>query len=336
MLTIGLSSCPQPLLTWHSKNAFNSLTHHASSPIFASSSNVIQLWDLSRGQSSSSSSSASSALQTLRWGSTSSATFESINVCKFNQSEPELLLAAGSDRSINLYDTRSGGAIGGLTMKMRANDLSWNPIEPTTFAVASEDQNMYTFDIRNLKSSTQIYKDHVSAVMSCQYSPTGQEIVSGGYDRTVRIWSVNRGNHSREVYHAARMQRVFATKWTLDSRFIVSGSDDGNLRIWKSQASDKLGILSSKELKAREYRNALKKKYGADAGPAGKGIGEVGKIAKQRHIPKAIKSAQSLKHTMLGAEKVKEERRRKHTKKGNVKPVADRKAAILKRRDGEE
>lgn len=218
-------------------------------------------------------------------------------------------------------------------MKMRANDLSWNPIEPTTFACASEDQNLYTFDIRNLKSATQIYKDHVSAVMSCSYSPTGQEIVSGGYDRTIRIWAVNRGNHSREVYHAARMQRIFSTKYTLDARFIISGSDDGNVRIWKSNASDKLGILSSKELKAREYRNALKKKYGADAGPAGKGIGEVGKIAKQRRIPKAIKAAQGLKNTMLAAEKTKEDRRRKHTKKGNAKPVAERKAAILQRRD---
>ena len=94
-----------------------------------------------------------------------------------------------------------------------------------------------------------------------------------------------------------------------------------------------MGILSSKELKAREYRNALKKKYGADAGPAGKGIGEVGQIAKQRHIPKAIKSAQGLKNTMVAAQKTKEDRRRKHTKRGNVKPVAERKAAILQRRE---
>lgn len=241
-----------------------------------------------------------------------------------------MLVAAGSDRDINLYDTRTGGAVGGMTMKMRANDLSWNPIEPTVFTLASEDQNLYTFDVRNLSSSVQIYKDHVSAVMSCSYSPTGQEIVSGGYDRTVRIWSVGKGNHSREVYHAARMQRVFAARWTLDARFILTGSDDGNVRIWKARASEKLGILSSKELQAREYRDALKNKWGGTSTtPSGSGVGEITKIAKQRSVPKAIKSAQKLKRTMLEAQRVKEERRRKHTKKGQSKPKPARKEAIV-------
>ncbi|PWN20813.1 WD40 repeat-like protein [Microstroma glucosiphilum] len=327
----------EPLLTWHSKTSFNSLTHHASSPIFASSSNVIQLWDLSRGQSSSSSSSTSAALQTLKWGSTTSDEAEAINVVKYNQSEPELLLASGSSRSLNLYDTRSSSAIGGVKMKMRSNDLAWNPIEPTVFAVASEDQNIYTFDMRNLSSATQIYKDHVSAVMSVSYSPTGQELVSGGYDRTVRLWNVGRGNHSRDVYHAARMQRVFSTKFTLDARFVLTGSDDGNLRLWKSRASEKLGILSGKELKANEYRQALKKKYGGE-GPGssrngGAGIGDIGKISRQRRVPKAIRSAQTLKREMLEAERVKEDRRRKHTRKGLEKPKAARKDMILGKRE---
>lgn len=324
----------EPLLTWHSKTAFNSLSHHATSPLFASSSNVIQLWDLSRGQSSSSSSSASAALQTLRWGSTISDESESINVVKFNQSERELLVAAGSDRGVNLYDTRSGGAVGGLKMKMRANDVCWNPLEPTVFSLASEDHNLYTFDIRNLKTATQIYKDHVSAVMSCSYSPTGQELVSGGYDRTVRIWNVGRGNHSREVYHGQRMQRVFATRWTLDARFVLTGSDDGNVRIWKANASDKLGVLSSKELKARDQRNALKKKWGGEGPGSGhRGVGDIGRIANQRRVPKNIKTAQNLKRTMLEAQRVKEERRRKHTRKGQSKPTAARKEAILGRRE---
>ena len=29
---------------------------------------------------------------------------------------------------------------------MRANDIAWNPTEPTVFAVASEDHNVYTFE----------------------------------------------------------------------------------------------------------------------------------------------------------------------------------------------
>lgn len=215
-------------------------------------------------------------------------------------------------------------------MNMRSNDVAWNPIEPSVFTLASEDQNLYTFDIRNLKTSTQIYKDHVSAVMSVAYSPTGQDLVSGSYDRTIRLWSVGKGNRSRDVYHTSRMQRVFSTAWTMDARFVLSGSDDGNGRLWKSQASDKLGVLSTKELKAAEYREALKKKWGGTSTTAaGAGVGEITRIAKQRRVPKAIKGAQQLKRTMLEAQRVKGERRRKHTREGQSKPKSARKQAIL-------
>lgn len=89
---------------------------------------------------------------------------------------------------------------------MRMNSLAWSPTFPTTVLLASEDHNLYTFDVRSLTNATQIYKAHVSAVMSCDWSPTGTEFVSGGWDRTVRIWREGVGVRP-EVYHAKRMQR---------------------------------------------------------------------------------------------------------------------------------
>lgn len=330
----------EPLQIWHCKTAINSLSHHASSPIFASASSSVQTWDITRGGNSTSSSS-SGALRDMTWGA------ESINVVRFNQSEKDVLAGAGSDRGVVLYDLRSGkpltkmvmkvcvfdsfdlsnvgGLLTGLHNQMRANDIAWSPIEPTVFAVASEDHNMYTFDMRNLNDARQIYKDHVSAVMSVDWSPTGQDLVTGSYDRTVRLWSNNRGNHSRDVYHTSRMQRVFTTLYTLDARYVVSGSDDGNVRLWKSRASEKLGIQAGKERAQREYRQQLVKRWS--------NVGDVAKINKQRRVPKAIKTAQKLKRTMLEAERVKEERRRKHTKAGESKPKAARKDAVLAQKE---
>lgn len=42
--------------------------------------------------------------------------------------------------------------------------------------------------------------------MSCDWSPTGREFVSGSYDRTVRLWEQGEGK-SRDTYHSKRMQR---------------------------------------------------------------------------------------------------------------------------------
>lgn len=123
---------------------------------------------------------------------------------------------------------------------MKANSLAWCPTLPTVLLLASEDHNLYTFDVRNLSSPTQIYKDHVAAVMGCDWSkffppslhsffsllsfgltrrssfvvrrfvsrsgPTGEEFVSGSWDRTIRIWNRTEGK-SRDVYHTKRMQR---------------------------------------------------------------------------------------------------------------------------------
>lgn len=191
---------------------------------------------------------------------------------------------------------------------------------PTSVLLSSEDHNLYTFDIRHLQTPNQIYKAHVAAVMSCDWSPTGKEFVSGGWDRTVRIWKEGQG-HSPEVYHTKRMQRVSSSLFTADARFVLSGSDDGNVRVWKANASEKLGIITARERAAIEYRSSLVARWKMD--------NQVGRLTRKRHVPKAVHQANKLKRTMLDARKVKEERRRRHTREGENKPKAERKKTVL-------
>lgn len=49
---------------------------------------------------------------------------------------------------------------------------------------------------------------------------------------------------SRDVYHTKRMQRLTCVKWSLDDKYIISGSDEMNIRLWKARASEKLGVVS--------------------------------------------------------------------------------------------
>lgn len=79
-------------------------------------------------------------------------------------------------------------------------------------------------------------------MMDVDFAPTGREFVAGSYDRSVRIFAYN-GGHSREVYTAKRMQRVFAARFTGDATYVVTGSDDFNLRIWKVHAPPVLCTL---------------------------------------------------------------------------------------------
>lgn len=40
------------------------------------------------------------------------------------------------------------------------------------------------------------------------------------------------------------MQHVICVKWSADSKYVLSGSDEMNIRLWKANASEKLGVVS--------------------------------------------------------------------------------------------
>jgi len=65
---------------------------------------------------------------------------------------------------------------------------------------------------------------------------------------------------------------VTSTVFTADARFAVSGSDDGNVRIWKAKAHEKLGVITARERAAIEYRESLKERWKYDH--------EVGRISR--------------------------------------------------------
>lgn len=97
--------------------------------------------------------------------------------------------------------------------------------------------------MRNMARSINVLKDHVSAVLDLEYSPTGEEIVTGGYDKTLRIFKAREG-HSRDVYHTKRMQKIWCVRYTMDGSRVLSASDDGNIRVWKNNSHDKLATVS--------------------------------------------------------------------------------------------
>ncbi|KAF8743550.1 hypothetical protein AX14_002104 [Amanita brunnescens Koide BX004] len=303
---VGSNSAETPLSIFPGKFAFNSIDHHVSDPLFATSSSLVQIWDETK----------SAPISDLTFPTST----ETITSVRFNLSEPSVLASIGSDRTFTLYDIRTGKAERRVIMQMRSNALSWSPTFPTTILLASEDHNLYTFDVRHLGTPSQVYKAHVAAVMSCDWSPTGLEFVSGGWDRTVRIWKEGQG-HSPEVYHTKRMQRVSSSVFSADARFVITGSDDGNVRIWKAKAHDKLGVITARERAAMEYRESLKQRWKSDA--------EVSKVSRVRHLPKSVYKAEKLKHTMLEARRVKEERRRKHTRAGESNPKPERKKVVI-------
>lgn len=77
---------------------------------------------------------------------------------RFNPVERSLLACLSNDRSVTLYDVSTGSAMQKVTLQTRQNALCWNPMEPFHFTTASEDHDLYTFDMRRLDHAICVHK----------------------------------------------------------------------------------------------------------------------------------------------------------------------------------
>ncbi|KAJ8125966.1 hypothetical protein O1611_g7671 [Lasiodiplodia mahajangana] len=200
------------------------------------------------------------------------------------------------------------------------NSVAFNQSETSVLASCSGDRNIIL--MRAVQRALNIYKGHVAAVMDVDWSPDGRGLISGSYDRTLRLWNRDEGV-SRDIYHTKRMQRVFSVAWSPDAHYVLSGSDDGNVRLWRADASKRQGVKSARHRQALEYNDALIERYSH--------MPEIRRIRRHRHIPKVVKKAGEIKQEELKAIKRREENERKHTKKQFEKRQSERDKAVLAR-----
>ncbi|XP_014260761.1 DDB1- and CUL4-associated factor 13 [Cimex lectularius] len=293
-----------PINTIVSKTILTGLSYNKKQRQFATCGDICQIWDESRNE----------PLRSFQWG------VDSVHWIAYNPVERHLLGTCAGDRSTVFYDIREKGPVRRVVLSMRSNQLAWNPMEAYTYTVANEDYNLYTFDMRRLSSAVTIHKGHISAVIAVDYSPTGLEIVSGSYDRTIRIFGNDKSN-SRDVYHTKRMQRITNVLWSADDKYILSSSDEMNVRIWKARASEKLGVLKPREKNSLRYNASLLKKFEA--------FPQVKRIARHRHVPKYIYGKTKQHRIITLKEKRKEANRRAHSKPGSVPFVSDKVKPIV-------
>lgn len=226
----------EPLQRYLSKGTLTNVDH-SSLNCFATGGQIVQVWDYNRTK----------PILRFEWG------VDTVSCVKYSPSDSNMLCGTAMDRTVILYDVRAETPIHKVQMLNKSQTLAWNPIEPINLTIGNDDGNAYSYDIRKMELPTMIHKDHISAIMSLNYSPSGREFATGSFDRTIRIFPINKG-FSREVYHGQRMQQVNSVSYSSDGQFIFSGSNDMNIRIWKTNASQKVGVLSKREEVATHYR----------------------------------------------------------------------------------
>ncbi|MGD1855297.1 MAG: TIR domain-containing protein [Leptolyngbyaceae cyanobacterium] len=76
---------------------------------------------------------------------------------------------------------------------------------------------------------------HKDAVWSAVYSPDGQLIASGGFDRTIRLWQPD-GTPVGQPFEG-HTDEIWSVAFSPDGQTLASGSSDGTMRLWDLQCN---------------------------------------------------------------------------------------------------
>ena len=76
---------------------------------------------------------------------------------------------------------------------------------------------------------------HTDSVLSVTFSSDGRNIVSGSWDKTIRVWNAQTGGQVGKPLQG-HTSPVRSVAFSLDGRHIVSGSHDKTIRVWDEQA----------------------------------------------------------------------------------------------------
>jgi COMPASS component SWD3 len=168
----------------------------------------------------------------------------SVTSLKFS-ADGKLLASASADKSVKLWDYANGSelkhsaTLSGLH-DVGVNDLAWHG-DGTTLCVASDDKSLSLWDLRTREPINRLV-GHTSYVTSCTFSSQSNQIVSGGFDETIRLWDVRRPERSVRSIDA-HSDPVSCVDFCFDGTLIVSASYDGLCRIWDSDTGQCLKTI---------------------------------------------------------------------------------------------
>merc|ERR1712100_441305 len=117
------------------------------------------------------------------------------------------------------------------------------------------------------------------------------------------------------------MQRVWSVLFSGDAKWVMSASDDFNIRLWKANAAKGVKPLLPREERSLKYQDKPKERF--------KETADVKRIARHRHLPKAVLKASRLKGIIKASKQRKQKNLRAHSKAGAVPHVAERKKNIV-------
>ena len=153
---------------------------------------------------------------------------------------------------------------------------SLNP-SPPYYAMAYEADRQW-IAIGNRRGSVQVFYDdasvasedsilnftgHTARITGLEFSPDGKRLASSSYDRTVRIWNLEKPQNLPLVLNDHKSW-VTTVTFSPDGRYIFTGTRDGIIKVWPTainELADEVCQLLNRSLEPREWATYVGRKF---------------------------------------------------------------------------
>ncbi|KAJ4520078.1 hypothetical protein ABEF93_001908 [Exophiala dermatitidis] len=125
-----------------------------------------------------------------------------INKLDFDPSAGYLLLSASQDKSVRLWDLRvkPDKAFRRFDIRSAVRDVRWSPsaLEPLDFSICADGGLIQKWDARSPSRPILSISGHEKACYSLDWHPDGRHVISGGFDKYIRVWDFQSDNRRQK------------------------------------------------------------------------------------------------------------------------------------------
>lgn len=145
------------------------------------------------------------------------------------------IISSGLEKNIRVRQLKTGKLV--RSISGNAGYVFSVAIHPAGQILASGSLSKIKLMRLDQKEELHTLSGHSNSVYALDFSSDGKMLVSGSFDRTVRLWEVETG---REIDRLSESKTpIYAIAFLPDGQTIVSGSEDGTLNFWQRNHSNR-------------------------------------------------------------------------------------------------